>query len=168
MARRRWPVSPQGRLLKTRELSQKSVPRNLAIRRHDLRVGKIADLEHGSAGVNILNARGSHAQPLIQLGRSRMRRRVFIAGLGSTAARPLVARAKQSGTPVCGRFTPVTGTQARNRRRQRFAGHSPIESEDGRPYVWASGIKKPGGLAISVAHASRLKTDHHRNRRRSG
>jgi hypothetical protein len=43
-----------------------------------------------------------------------MRRRVFIAGLGSTAARPLVARAQQSGTPVCGRFTPVTGTQARN------------------------------------------------------
>jgi hypothetical protein len=39
----------------------------------------------------------------------------------------------------------------------RPAGDSPIESEDGRPYVCTSGFKNPGRLAISVAHASRLK-----------
>jgi hypothetical protein len=66
------------------------------------RLARLARAKQLLAVLGVARCNGPTVEPPVQRGRSRMRRRDFIAGLGSAAAWPVVVRAQDKPLPVVG------------------------------------------------------------------
>ena len=79
-----------------------------------------------------------------------MNRRTFIAGFGSTAAWPVVARAQQPALPIIGLFS-VGAQPGRSALYTALAGLAEIGYVEGRNFVLEFGLAEDNGRLPAVA-----------------